>query len=52
MGREKGIRDAMAKNRPDEPWFGVDDLGETWELTWDTSILQKGVQAKWRLGLL
>ena len=32
----------MAKNRPDEPWFGVDDLGETWELAWDTSILRKG----------
>ena len=41
-GRERGIRVAMARNKAHEPWFGVDDLGECWELAWDTSIKQKG----------
>ena len=32
----------MARNRPHEPWFGVDDLGECWELAWDTTLGHKG----------
>ena len=36
-----GIRDAMAKEKHHEPWFGVDDLGEFWKLAWDTSLGQR-----------
>ena len=32
----------MARKKHHEPWFGVDDLGECWELAWDTSLGQRG----------